>query len=53
MRAPRLAGAVGDELTDEDREWARHVAAGLPPLTGWQRDVLALLLGGYRWHREV
>jgi hypothetical protein len=38
------------ELTDEDREWARRTAAGLPPLTDRQRDVLALLLGRRRWH---
>ncbi len=31
------------ELIDEDREWARRIAANLPPLTDRQRDVLALL----------
>ena len=29
---------------DEDWEWARRVAASLPPLTDRQRDILALLL---------
>ena len=33
-----------DELTDEDREWARRTVASLPPLTDRQRDILALLL---------
>ena len=36
------------ELTDEDREWARQAVSGLPPLTGRQRDILALLLSKRR-----
>lgn len=36
------------ELTDEDREWARHTVASLPPLTCGQRDILALLLSKRR-----
>jgi hypothetical protein len=36
------------ELTDEDREWARRTVASLPPLTGPQRDILALLLSKRR-----
>jgi hypothetical protein len=43
-----LAGYAGDEMTDEDREWARRTAAGLPPLTDGQRDILTLLLSKRR-----
>ena len=32
------------ELSEEDREWARRMVAGLPPLTDRQRDLLGLLL---------
>lgn len=32
------------ELTEDDREWARHTVASLPPLSDRQRDILALLL---------
>ena len=49
-RTPCPVGDSGEEMTDEDREWARRTAAGLPPLTDRQRDVLALLLGRRRWH---
>jgi len=42
--ASRPARDAEYELTDEDREWARRIAASLPPLTGRQREVLALLL---------
>lgn len=31
------------ELTDEDREWARRIAASLPPLTDRQYELLAPL----------
>jgi hypothetical protein len=48
MRAPTRAEAGGDDLTDEDREWARRVAAGLPPLSDRQRDILGLLLRNRR-----
>ena len=43
-----FAGDAGDKMTDEDREWARRAAAGLPPLTEGQRDILALLLSRRR-----
>ena len=45
-RASRVT--PGDKMTDEDREWARRAAAGLPPLTEGQRDILALLLSRRR-----
>jgi hypothetical protein len=44
----RATGHAGEEVTDEDREWARRTAAGLPPLTDGQRDILALLLSRRR-----
>lgn len=43
----------GYELTEEDREWARRIVASLPPLTGRQRDILALLLSRRRRPGEV
>lgn len=42
-RAQHQGGSC-DELTEDDREWARRTVAGLPPLTDRQRDILALLL---------
>jgi hypothetical protein len=44
---PTAAAPGGDEkceLSEEDREWARRIAARLPPLTSRQRDLLGLLL---------
>jgi hypothetical protein len=35
-------------MTDEDREWARRTAAGLPPLTERQHDILAPLVSKRR-----
>jgi len=32
------------ELSEEDREWARRMVVGLPPLTSRQRDLLGMLL---------
>jgi hypothetical protein len=42
--AQRPGGSHDDELTEDDREWARRTVTGLPPLTDRQRDILALLL---------
>lgn len=41
-------GEESVELTEEDREWARHAVAALPPLTPRQRDILAMLLRRHR-----
>jgi hypothetical protein len=41
-------GDAEDEMTDEDREWARRTAADLPPVSDRQRAILGLLLSKRR-----
>jgi hypothetical protein len=47
-RLARISADAGDEMTDEDREWAKRTATRLPSLNDRQREILDLLLSKLR-----